>query len=33
MASRRLTGYPLLPALFYVVAGWFTVRLVRHLRL
>ena len=26
-------GYPLMPLLFYAVAGWFTIRLVRCLRL
>ena len=32
-SGPEIGGYPLLPAIFYVVAGWFTIRLVRHLRL
>jgi ubiquinone biosynthesis protein len=32
-SGPELAGYPLLPLAFYLVAGWFTIRLVRCLKL
>lgn len=32
-SGPEIGGFPLLPLLFYAVAGWFTIRLVRCLRL
>jgi ubiquinone biosynthesis protein len=32
-SGPEIAGFPVLPALFYLVAGWFTIRLVRCLRL